>query len=861
MSAAPEIAPGVPSPGLPAEAALPALRAALREGTRAVLQAPPGAGKTTLVPLALAAEPWAAGRILMLEPRRVAARAAAERVAELWGEAPGGRVGYRIRGESRPGSRIEIVTEGVLTRMLQADPELSGIACVIFDEIHERALQADLGLALTLEVQGALREDLRVVAMSATLETERLAARMEAPVVASEGRAFPVETRWLDRPWRGEPRRKGPRFEDAMADLCARAAAEEWGSALAFLPGVGEIERVRGRLEGRLPGDMDLRPIHGAMPLKAQRAALAPSPPGRRKLVLATAIAETSLTVEGVRVVIDGGLARRSRFDPGSGMARLVTEPVTKAEAEQRRGRAGRLEPGVCYRLWAKAEEGALRAFPPPEILEADLAGLALELAVWGASADELPFLDPPPEGALGEARALLRELEALDAGGLVTPHGRRMAALPAHPRLAHMALRALEEGEAPGLACELAAVLEERDPLPARASADLSLRVAALRDPGRLAEERGLSVDRGRTQALREGAKRIAGAAARALGAPAPETGRKGPVEGPALARHAARAYPDWVALKRPERKPGEAPRYLLSGGKGAWLEAGDAGLGAPRMLAVAETDGDPREARIRRAAAISEAEVTDLFGARVRWEEVCAWSPRDRAVLARRRRMFGALALEDRPWKDAPAEARAAAMADGVRALGLDALPWEGAAARLRARAAFARAHGAALPDWSDAALLAGLDDWLTPHLGGCRTAEDLKGLDLAAILEGTLDWPQRQALEAAAPAVWAAPTGTRSPIDYGREVPAVSVKLQEVFGLDRHPAVGTAAGEVPLLMDLLSPARRPAATTRDLPGFWRGAWADVRRDLRGRYLKHPWPERPWEAEATARAKPRGG
>ena len=472
MPDAPEIAPGLPSQGLPAEAALPALREALRAGTRAVLQAPPGAGKTTLVPPALAAEPWAeGGRILVLEPRRVAARAAAERIAELLGERPGGRVGYRIRGEGRPGCRIEIVTEGVLTRMLQDDPELPGVAAVVFDEIHERALQADLGLALCLEVQGALREDLRILAMSATLETERLAARVQAPVIVSEGRAHPVETRWLAKPWRAGPGRAGPRFEDAMADLCARAAAEEAGSALAFLPGVGEIERVRGRLEGRLPADMELRPIHGAMPLAAQRAALAPAPGGRRKLVLATAIAETSLTVEGVRVVIDGGLARRSRFDAGAGMARLVTEPVTKAEAEQRRGRAGRLAPGVCCRLWTKAEEGALKAHPPPEILEADLAGLALELAVWGAEAGDLPFLDPPPEAALAEARALLEELEALDPAGGASAHGRRMAALPAHPRLAHMVLRAMERGEAPGLACELAAVLEERDPLPARAS------------------------------------------------------------------------------------------------------------------------------------------------------------------------------------------------------------------------------------------------------------------------------------------------------------------------------------------------------------------------------------------------------
>ncbi len=853
----PEIAPGVPSQGLPVEEALPALREALRKGTRAVLQAPPGAGKTTLAPLALAAEPWAAGRILVLEPRRVAARAAAERMAELLGETVGGRVGYRIRGESVPGARIEVVTDGVLTRMLQSDPELSGISAVIFDEIHERSMQGDLGLALALEAQGALREDLRILAMSATLETGRLAALLEAPVIVSEGRAHPVETRWLERPWKAPAGRRGPRFEDAMADLIAEAMGAEGGSALAFLPGVGEINRVAQRVAGRLPADVEVRPIHGAMPLAAQRAALAPARAGR-KLVLATSIAETSLTVEGVRVVVDGGLARRPRFDPGSGMARLVTGAATRAEVEQRRGRAGRLEPGVCFRLWTKAEEGALAAHPPAEILETDLAGLALELAVWGAAPEGLMFLDPPPPAAMAEARALLEGLEALDAAGSPTAHGRRLAALPAHPRLGHMILKAAEAGEDWGLAAELAAVLEERDPLPARAPADLSLRIDALRDPGRYARERG-EADRGRVEAAREAARRLAGAAARALGRKTPAVGRPGPFAPAALARHAARAYPDRVALKRPERKAGEAPRYLLSGGKGAWLEAED-GLGASRLLAVADTDGDLREARVRRAAALSASDLEDLFADRLSEAEVCEWSPRDRAVVARRRRMLGALALEDRPWRDAPPEARAQAMADGVRALGLGFLPWAGAADRLRARAAFARAHGADLPDWSDAALEASLDAWLTPHLADIRSAEGLSGLNLASILEGGLDWPRRQALEAAAPAVWVAPTGTRCPIDYGREPPAIEVRVQELFGLDRHPTLTTAAGEVPLLLDLLSPARRPAATTQDLPGFWRGAWADVRRDLRGRYLRHPWPERPWEAEPTARAKPRG-
>jgi len=853
MSGQEEIAPGVPSPGLPVEAALPALRRALRDGTRAVLEAPPGAGKTTLVPLALAAEPWCEGLVVMLEPRRVAARAAAERLAALLGEAPGGRVGHRMRGESRPGSRILVVTEGVLTRMLQADPALEGVSAVIFDEIHERSLQADLGLALALEAQDGLREDLRIVAMSATLEAHRLAAMTGAAVVRSEGRAFPVETRWLARPWKADHRR----LEDAAAERVLEALGAAGGSVLAFLPGVGEIARLQRALEGRLPAGVDLRPIHGAMPLSAQRAALAPAGAGRRKVVLATAIAETSLTVEGVTAVVDAGLARRTRFDPGAGLSRLVTEPVSRAEAEQRRGRAGRLGPGLCLRMWTKGEEGALPAQPPAEILTADLAGLALELALWGARPETLAFLDPPPEAALGEARALLQGLEALDEDGRPTPHGRRMAALPAHPRIAHMLLRAAETADAPGLACELAAVLEERDPLGPGAPADLSLRIEATRDPGRYARERpGPPPDARRSGALREAAKRIAGAVARAAGGPVPRIGG-GPMDAAALARHVARAYPDRVALKRPERTAGEAPRYLLSGGKGAALPAEDP-MGAPRLLAVADTDGDPREARIRRASPLAPSDLEALFGEAIRWTEVCEWSPRERAVVARRRRMFGALALEDRPWRDAPEAARAAAMGEGVRALGLGALPWTGAAARLRARAAAAREAGVSgLPDWSDAALEADLETWLVPHLAGVRDAEGLARLDLAAILEATLDWDARQALDAAAPAAWTAPTGTRLPIDWGAETPTVSVRVQELFGLDSHPVV---AG-VPLRLELLSPARRPAATTTDLPGFWRGGYADLRKDLRGRYPRHPWPERPWDAAATTRAKPRGG
>ena len=844
-----------PLPDLPVAEALPRLVAALDARGVAVLEAPPGAGKTTLVPIALMDRPWARGRILMLEPRRVAARAAAERIAALLGEKPGGAIGYRHRGASVPGKRVEILTDGILTRMLQEDPNLPGVACVIFDEIHERALQADLGLALTLEARAALRPDLRVLAMSATLEAGRLAEVLggeagPAPVVRAQGRMFPVQTRWLDRPWR-RPGGRGPRFEDAMADLIARAMAEEGGSALAFLPGAGEIGRVAARLAGRLPQDADIAPIHGALPFARQRAALAPAAPGRRKLVLATAIAETSLTVEGVRVVIDGGLARRARFDPASGMARLVTEKATRAEAEQRRGRAGRLAPGACYRLWTKGEEGGLAPHPPPEILSADLAALALDLAVWGARPEELPFLDRPPEAAMAAARRLLGELGALDRAGRPTALGRRMAALPAHPRLARMLLRAREAGAEAALAADLAALLEERDFSGPGAPADLGPRLAVLRGAGEA------DVDRARLAAIRDAARRLRRAAGAAGAADA--AGRRGG-NGPgrdfsAVGRLVALAWPDRVAMRRPGSQSGGAARYLLSGGKGAALSPEDS-LAAQPFLAVADTDGNAREARIRRAAPLAHSDIEALFADRIETVELCAWSPRMRAVVARRRRMFGALVLDDRPWPDAPPERLAAAMTEGVRALGLEALPWTDEARRLRARVLFARAGRADLPDWSDAALLARLEDWLTPHLAGCRAADDLARLDLAKILLGALDGRARKALDAAAPPFWTAPTGTRCPIDYGRDPPAIAVRVQELFGLDAHPR----AGASPLLLDLLSPARRPVQTTADLPGFWRSSWADVRREMRGRYPRHPWPEKPWLAAPTARAKRRG-
>ncbi|SEB03089.1 ATP-dependent helicase HrpB [Rubrimonas cliftonensis] len=840
MSAATPLPAGDP---LPVDAALPALRAALREGAGAVLQAPPGAGKTTRVPLALLGEPWAAGRIVMLEPRRLAARGAAARMAETLGEAVGETVGFRIRGETRVGrhTRVEVVTEGVLTRMLQADPALDGVSAVIFDEIHERSLNADLGLALCLETQGALRPELRLLAMSATLDAAPVAATMGgAPILTAEGRAFDVETLWAEAPLGAR------RLEEAVSEAARTALAEHPGDLLVFLPGVGEIMRTAARLEG-LAG-VDVLPLHGDLAFARQQAALAPAAPGRRKAVLATAVAETSLTVAGVRIVLDAGLARRARFDPGSGMARLVTEKASRAEADQRRGRAGRTAPGVCLRLWTKGEHGARPGFAPPEIMAADLAPLALEIAAWGAPGPEaLALIDQPPAGAYAEARALLAALGALDGAGRVTAHGRAMAALPTHPRLAHMALSAPPENAAAARA--LAGLLSERDPLRrpgAPARADMALRLEAFADPKGFAARRGVEPDAGALARARETARRLGGRGG--AGAVSGARAGAGRIDMAAAGRLLALAYPDRIA----RRRPGDAPRYLLSGGKGAALDPGDALAGAAHLV-VADTDGDPREARIRLAATLSDAEIGALAEAGGESLRVIAWDRRARAVVARTERRLGALTLETRPLEDAAAEEIAAAMAEGVRLLGLDALPWSGAAAGLRDRVRWAAAQAPGdWPDWTEAALLEGLEGWLGSWLAGCRSAADLAALPLADALREVLGREALARLDRTAPAAIDTPAGARAAIDYGRAQPTASVRVQALYGFDRHPAPG-------VTLELLSPAGRPIATTADLPGFWRGAWADARRDMRGRYPRHDWPEAPQTAAATLRAKPR--
>ncbi|MBR9893409.1 ATP-dependent helicase HrpB [bacterium] len=810
---------------LPIDDALPELLTALRAEGRAVLQAPPGAGKTTRVPLAMLDAGLTDQTILMLEPRRLAARASAARMADTLGEAPGETVGYRIRGEAKISNttRIEVVTEGILTRMLQSDPELSGIGAVIFDEFHERSLNADLGLALCLEVAGALRDDLILLAMSATLDAGPVAELMQAPVITSQGRAFPVETRWLDAPL---PKQR--RFEDSMAELIVQATRETKGGILAFLPGEGEIRRTEARLRGRLPGDVTVRPLFGAMAFADQRAAIRPESKGR-KLVLATAIAETSLTIEDIRVVVDGGRARRARFDPGSGMARLVTERVTRAEATQRAGRAGRVAEGVAYRLWTKGEEGALQAYPPAEIETADLAGLALELALWGATPEDLPFLSAPNPGAFAEAQALLQMLGALDDQRRITEHGKALAAVPLHPRLGHMLTLAGPQ------AAPLAALLAERDPLTG-APTDLALRLEALRDPKRFEATRPYRLNRAPLERIRSEAKRLR---ARAKG---------GHDETMSPATMAALAYPDRIGLRR----KGDAPRFQLSGGKGAMLDAADP-LAAARLIVVTDTDGNPREARIRQATQITESELRGLFPDQIRWHDLCEWSKRERRVLARQQERLGAIALDDRLWKDAPPDAVARAMLDGVRDLGI---ALSDAARRFCARAAIGREGGLDLPDMSEPALMQTLEDWLLPYLSGVKSAEDWKRFDLLPALRARLDWGQMQALDASVPGKFTTPLGREIPIDYSGDHPEIALRLQEMFGQRSHPTVGRR----PLRVTLLSPARRPVQTTMDLPGFWDGSYADVRKDMKAQYPRHPWPEDPRQADPTLRAKPRG-
>ena len=844
---------------LPVMPVIPDVRRALSEGRGAVLIAPPGAGKTTCVPLSLLDAPWLSGRrIVMLEPRRLAARAAARRMAEMLGETVGETVGYRVRLESRVGAstRIEVVTEGILTRRIQRDPELSGVGLVIFDEFHERSLQADLGLALCLEIRGALREDLRILVMSATLAGEPVARLLGgAPVVACPGRRFPVETRYLPRaagPWE-----QGRRIAGLATDAVMAAVAAESGSVLVFLPGAGEIRRVTALLDARLSGTgIAIAPLYGNLAPADQDRAIRPPPPGRRKVVLATAIAETSLTIEGIRVVVDSGWMRVPRFSPATGMSRLATVRVSRASADQRGGRAGRLSPGVCFRLWSEAEHQGLVEHSPPEILAADLAPLALELAAWGAAEPGgLAWLDPPPEAAFNAARDLLVQLGALDREGRVTAHGKAMAGLGLHPRLGHMLLAGRGMGRQ-RLACEMAAILEERDILhfpPGAGDADIRLRVEAVRE-GRTFRAPGASVNTGGVRRIRAQAARWEAMLADVGEEPEP-AGEEDPDRdaGTLLAL----AYPDRVAQRRPEG----GLRYRLSGGRGVRF-IGVEPLSAESLLVAAELDGAGADARIRLAAPVRPEALVARQPERFSEAAVVRWDPRVEAVEARCEIRFGELVMHHRPLEHPDPERSSAAMLEGIRQMGLSVLPWDRRIGNLRARVMFLRREGPGgldWPDFSDAALLAGLEDWLGPFLGGITRRSQLQRLDLKGALLALLSREQQQALEVLAPTHVVVPSGSKIPVDYtAGDAPVLAVRLQEMFGAIDTPRI--AGGRVPLLLHLLSPAGRPLQVTRDLGGFWTGSYAAVKKEMKGRYPRHHWPDDPIATMPTRRAKPKG-
>jgi ATP-dependent helicase HrpB len=817
---------------LPIDAVLDELNTALAARTSAVLVAPPGAGKTTRIPLALMDESWLRGqKILVLEPRRIAARAAAERMAHTLSESVGERIGLRARMVSKtgPGTRIEIVTEGVFTRMILDDPGLSGIGAVLFDEFHERSLDADLGLALALDCQAGLRDDLRILPMSATLDGARVTQLLgNAPVIASEGRSFPVETRYLGRDDNG-------RIEDQMADAVMWALRTQSGSILAFLPGQGEIRRAEERLKERIRDPaIVLAPLYGAMDMKAQDLALKPAPKGLRKVVLATSIAETSVTIEGVRVVIDSGLARVPRFEPDAGVTRLETVRVSRAAADQRRGRAGRTEPGICFRLWDEPQTQSLPAFAEPEIRSADLTALLLDCAEWGATDPlSLSWIDPPPAAALNTAREELMELEALDKSGRITAMGRRLRSLPLPPRLARMVIFAAALGQAEE-AAEIAAVVVERGL--GGNSPDLADRLEGFRrDRSRRASE---------MRKLAAGWARLASA-----GCPAQE-----PRESMPAARMLAFAFPERIGKAR-----GVTGQFLLANGRGANVDATHPLARSP-FLVCAELSGPAASTRILLAAAADEADILAAAGHRIRENDEIEFDQSAGALRSRRVRRLGAIVLASEPRAVMASEETARLLAEGIAKLGLSRLPWSKAQIQLRDRAAFLRAAGTdEWPDLTDEALAKTATEWLAPFLAGKTKLSEIGADDLEMALGALLPWNLKQRLEEEAPAHFEAPTGSRHAIDYRTEgAPALHIRAQELFGLTQHPSI--ANGKLPLTLYLLSPAHRPVQITRDLPGFWKGSWTAVKAEMRKRYPRHHWPDDPASAVPTSRAKPRG-
>ena len=821
---------------LPIHAVLPDLLSVLRDRSNAVLVAPPGAGKTTAVAPALLCEAWCGGEILLLSPRRLAARAAAERIAELAGEPVGRTVGYATRLDSRrsAATRLTVLTEGIFLKRIQSDPELAGVSAVLFDEVHERSLDSDFALALALDAQAALRPDLRLLAMSATLDGALFSTLMgDAPVISSEGRGHPIEIVHLGRS-------AERRIEDQMAQAIRRALAEGQGSLLAFLPGVAEIERTAERLDPLPPG-ADLHRLHGSLDPAEQRAAIAAAPPGRRKVVLATSIAETSLTLDGVHIVVDSGLARRPRYDRSAGLTRLVTERASQASVTQRAGRAGRQGPGRVYRLWEEAATASLPRFDPPEILEADLSALLLDCLIWGvAGPDELRWLDPPPATAVDEARARLASLGAIDAAGRPTGHGRAVADLPLPPRLAHMLIEAQERGWG-AIAAEAAVLLSERGL--GGNDADLELRLGRWRGERGKRAEAARALARRWLQLTRSALEKSRGDGTESDQASVDTLGGRG------IGACVALAFPDRLA----RRRGASGDEWLSVGGRGFRLDQVSP-LAREEWLAVAEVGGSAGGARILSAAAIDQATVEALFAGRIASGTEVSFDPATGGIRASHGRRLGAILLSGGHDSRADPSQIEAALLDGVRRHGLDMLRWSEAALSLRRRAVFARAYDESVPDIADAALIERIDEWLPPLLAGKRHLGDIAAHDLLSALETLLGWDARRRVDRLAPAEFVTPAGSRHPIDYEAEAgPTVTTRVQAFYGLAEHPKV---AGR-PLILALTSPAGRPIQTTSDLPGFWRGSWAAVAKEMRGRYPKHPWPDDPAAADPTLKTK----
>ena len=814
---------------LPIDEVLNELIKAMREKNHAVLQAPPGAGKTTRIPIALLASDLFEKKIIMLQPRRLAVRSAAKRLAQHYGDQLGQTVGYRMRGESKISNktRIEVVTEGVLIKMIQNDPELNNVSCIIFDEFHERSLSADLGLTFCLEIRSELREDLGILVMSATLDAAPVAKLMgDAPVITSSGKSYDVCPYYLSKPWKFNKTFKND-FIQAISGLIIKAFEENEGSILAFLPGAREIKQVQTFLKAKLANDLDIYPLYGAMSFDEQQKAILPS--CRRKLILATSIAETSLTIKDIRIVIDSGLTRRSRFDPSSGMSRLITERVTKAEAIQRMGRAGRTNTGVCYKLWTKGEEGGLKPFPEPEILISDLSPLAMELAAWGVSNPKnLPFLTQPKSSDFQTAQELLRDLGALNDNGKITALGQKISLEPTHPRLARILISGGQDANL------VVALIESKDILGPNSPTDFKLRIDAMKNSISFENNNPYAINKKASSNVLKLSKRLH---------------PKGQLE-LSNAQMVALAYPDRIGLSRNQNRG----QFLLSGGKGAFISASDQ-LASAKMIVALNLDGDKREAKLRIGIEILETEFMELFHDQIKFKRICEWSKRELKVITSEEKTFQSLVLSKKKWTSCNPELIAKALLMGINDIGLDILPWTSKTKNFLARANKLNQTSDFLPNCSLEFLSKKTHEWLLPHLVGFRSKGDLEKLNMIDIIKNLFSWKQIEYLNKNAPEFILAPTGTKMIINYSEEQPKIRIRLQELFGLKTHPTIGE--NNEPLLVELLSPAMRIVQTTSDLPKFWLTSYSDVRRDMRGRYPRHPWPEDPMNAEPTRRIK----